>query len=655
MENDFEFYDLVRYEDKLYVIVEDEYLDEGKLGVAPEENLQPGVDDYDEEPKIIWLPPEKLEKVQPVKADRATVQAFFRLEKSSWDLAREGKYLEWDLLVLSGNIHTFTNCFAEGEPLIITAEDLLAAMERLITTDSFTARKWFDLLCNPDNPIQTEKDDELTSILLGILRHAALLYCHSHAEDVQQMQKWHQHFLKLAATPIDAWDIADPLEYDLFFVIECLADKRDISDGLRSLYLRLLDDENGLQENRRALLRGEIYSQGNKLVSRDWHKVEQALLKAYRLNVGDDNDRTAVLLGNLYSSDNLGAPDYTKAFYYFSAAAAAGNSEARYKLADMYRLGRGTPADPAKAVAILTPLYANALTEQWYGYYSVLPETALLLGYCAREGQGRAKSLRDAYCLFRQAKHAVIQRNKDFRADPDTSTLAAIDRALEELLHIYSPLSENRTGLVGRLRRHRALVRCLADEGDTLLVRTLGSKHAEMRVPRPRFIPLTEHSREVGETVTIAANHQSFVISGLIWDSELGIMQYIRTIEGEESEWYSEWALEGDDTHYALKYMTAECGPYLYPTNPTAYDRFYFPVNLDELPLSPQLRKDLKNLPKQYANKHGEAMNPNHASGSPLWSEDERQAFNRESYALYQRLCQELGEKYQVEYFGDLV
>ena len=308
-----------------------------------------------------------------------------------------------------------------------------------------------------------------------------------------------------------------------------------------------MDTPTETQEESRLYHRGYAYYGGNGVVDCDWHKSAESLQQYYDL-FPNDRELVANSLGYIYYSNRLVQQDYDKAFAFFREAAALGNKEAQYKLSDMYRKGHGTQANGEKAFQRLKPLYGQELDKHRRGHYgSKLADTALRMGYCARDGIGRERNLRGAYCLFLQAKNAILVRRAKHDHFGDKTVEANIDRAISELADDYSPGNESYIGLVGKTDEGGSLQRCLADDDDTLLLRSVNDRTAEMRLPRQRFSPITEQAHDVGDTVTVIKGNMSAVICSASWHFNRGTMSYLLTIDGKESgKWYFEWELKSE-------------------------------------------------------------------------------------------------------------
>lgn len=611
----------MRYQGQLYEVYSH---DDHYLWALPEAIASSTAQDRYDCTNRISIPLNLAEKLPPIKADYDTVLACFRLDTTPWDLARDGKY-------------PFSPDSATIAP---TIADILVSADRLRTADFSTLCAWERYFERKAILIQKEAMEATALLLLRLFSSAQRLTENGQHKD--KYQKLYQQLMGNAAKPLSDWSIASAFYLGTFDYIEDIANQHPISAEMRELYVRLLDDESDRDEHQRTLYRGKAYLHGTSVIPNDWHKAERALLKSYDLNSGSDKAETALLLGHLYSSSDH--PDLEKAFHYYHEAATTGNREARYQVAEAYFQGRGVPADHDQVMAWLNPLYQEMLA--WYqreGYCNVFVEAALRLGYCARDGIGRKKSLRDAYCLFLQAKNAIRvrqQTRQDQENQPDNDFArerllaqdrlveSTIDRALTDLLQIYSPAQEQFTGLIGRVRStsergqslpclakasKEPLVRCLYDDGTMLLVRTVDAERREEHLAKEDFVPLAEHAHEVGDTVTLSDYYEHSrpaTIVGVSWDAERGVVQYELAINGKMSEdTYSDWSFEAEGTKYAFNYMFFDgFGTCLFAANRAAVERWITAADFNTLPLSPELEEQLTELVSQEVERYAEQL-----------------------------------------------
>jgi hypothetical protein len=96
---------------------------------------------------------------------------------------------------------------------------------------------------------------------------------------------------------------------------------------------------------------------------------------------------------------------------------------------------------------------------------------------------------------------------------------------------------------------------------------------------------------------------------------------------------------------YQMKYMFDwESDVCLWSTNDPTRNKYGYPVNLEQLTISEDLRATLRRL----IDKHDEALNWENPAGDLLWTTEQIEAFIREAEEGYHRLCDELRDEYEI-------
>lgn len=636
--DELEYLDFVKFNQQLYCVIEikPDYPHKGMIGIADRDYACKELCTVDDPDKLSWLPVQKAEKLEPVSVNQEILRSFFRLEHSAWELASKGLF-------------PFDESSA---PYQVTKDDMIQMLKRFPEMDEVTRTALWKLA---DHQVlyRSSKTDELEKLFYSNMCDVMAFFDPEEADPniTRDLAKWIS--ANINCTPSNAVIPEDFAQYVCRFIHnEAVA--HPVSDGLRALYIRLLDTPTRHSEEWRLYERGYAYYGGNKVVPCDWEKSAESLLAYYALHT-DDQAEIANSLGYIYASDRLGKPDYEQAFRYFEEAAQNGSTEATYKLSDLYRKGLGTRPDHDKALALLKPVYEHELTLHRKGHYgSNLADIALRMGYCARDGIGRDVCLRDAYCLFMQAKNAIAVRRIKYDHFGDGTVENNIDRALAELSRVYSPSNENYAGLIGYLPESRALFRCISDDGHQLILKSISDDVKEAKYPKDDFTPITEHSRTAGDTVTILKGQKAAVVSRVIWHTNRGTLSYLLKIDGRESnKWYFEWELVPNQTPlYEMKFMFDwGSGTCLWSANDAAIERYNYPVDLLKLPLSGELLKRLEVL----VNRHDEALDWDDPAGDLLWNEDQQKEFTKEALKAYREVCLELGPKYHIVTFKSMI
>jgi len=101
---------------------------------------------------------------------------------------------------------------------------------------------------------------------------------------------------------------------------------------------------------------------------------------------------------------------------------------------------------------------------------------------------------------------------------------------------------------------------------------------------------------------------------------------------------------------YKLKFMFDwGSGVCLWSANKKAEERFGdYPIPCSELPVSLDLKKKLERLIEW----HDEALNWNEPSGDLLWNDAQVNDFLLVAKDLYQELCDEMSDNYEIEFMS---
>lgn len=102
---------------------------------------------------------------------------------------------------------------------------------------------------------------------------------------------------------------------------------------------------------------------------------------------------------------------------------------------------------------------------------------------------------------------------------------------------------------------------------------------------------------------------------------------------------------------YSLKFMFDwGSGTCLWSTNDAAREKYGYPVDIEQLPISSELAKSLIEL----ADKHDEALDWDCPNNDLLWNEEQVKLFLQNARRYYERLCEEIGEEYSIEFWDGM-
>lgn len=188
---------------------------------------------------------------------------------------------------------------------------------------------------------------------------------------------------------------------------------------------------------------------GSNIYEQDWQESEKYLL---RMLEESEDACAAGSLGYIayYGRTNGGVPDYEKALKYFSIAALADNSEAKYKLCDLLLAGKGFPVKmPHLAESVLRGLYCRLGPEFLDGSYGCeFADVAIRLGriYMAW-AESNEEAVKTAYAYFLIGRRALELRMQKKRQFGDESVMRRLLPDLEKAKALYHEL-EAKQGIV---------------------------------------------------------------------------------------------------------------------------------------------------------------------------------------------------------------
>lgn len=417
--NTLDYGDYVSADGKLYVVYGTDYKNHTASLVSIELLDQCAHDEEQMEANTVVVPVRKIEKVAPVHVDKSVIQAFFRLEVTPWALVAENKY-------------PFSHSTGKYD---VTEDDLLCFLDKLknINSDLFLM-EWDNCFNSPDLtsfarwPKQTEPGFSFYFLCTQVRNMIDWIDSETLSDDWSYIYELRDGYLKSKGHPIADAVIPDEFKGDLLADIEQYAERHEITDDIRANYETLLEEVATIDGEYGLKHKAYAYYGGNRVVSCDWKKSEEALLQAFDI-AGDPY--VANSLGYIYYSDRLGKPDYNKAFYYFNYASSYGVIEATYKLSDLYRHGHGTDQNPEEAWHLLSVLYNH--TDKRHITKGKYPDICLRIGYCYRDGIGVDKDLTKAMEFFEKAKKGITARIKKNKGFGDEQVLKNILCAIEEV------------------------------------------------------------------------------------------------------------------------------------------------------------------------------------------------------------------------------
>ena len=355
---------------------------------------------------------DEIELLKPYCADQETVRKLFRLEVMAWELAKEGKY----------------PFVYDSDSILIDEQDFKCFYKRLKDDEVYDLDAWHKAFIEMKFAFcQKETEPGMTIGTLWSIFQKDLGYLDMDESTADYYLSWLKIYEANKNKPLSEIELDEKQKKEFCDYME-LYDRYPSAEQIKA-YRKFLDKLVDSGERKAIETKAWGSYGGNELLECDWKEAERCLLKMYEANV--DKANAANALGYIYYSNRLGEPDYEKAFRFFSEAAKEDITEAKYKLADMYRKGHGTEKDTDKAFRTYMKLYNWQEAEYEKGAVNDLADIALRLGYCYENGEGVGKDLIKARYYFVKAEEAVKLRINCGGKFGDEVVFNNIQKALE--------------------------------------------------------------------------------------------------------------------------------------------------------------------------------------------------------------------------------
>ncbi len=257
-------------------------------------------------------------------------------------------------------------------------------------------------------------------------------YC---IDELKKLQQRINNYSLNKGKPHDQWILTEGQKMDfLYFYNEDTLAEADAVD--QQIYKKILI-EFAEKDNLYALrtLGYACYGNDNPVFACDWNKSRECFLKLMNLANGRDQAMYANTLGYIYyyGRCNNGVPQYDEAYKYFSLSAFYGYYEARYKVADMIRDGKGIFKNEEAAFRMYSELYDDNYERFIHNDDCVLSDVALRIASCYQHGTGTYQNLMTAYYYYLIAKLAIDERMKKSNFFGLTTVSASIRTGLSEV------------------------------------------------------------------------------------------------------------------------------------------------------------------------------------------------------------------------------
>ena len=323
--------------------------------------------------------------------------------------------------------------FRPEETLTLTLRDVISALKKIKETEpdnKTILEEWYNPLCNMifniHDAVVYEKTPRSVETLPGLCVRGDMLDMIFESDILTKIDSDGHSILLVLDGLIERAEqhLANeklPLMKRKFSKVEMerYVDYMTEGDHLKKcskkaleLYKKIVSQlcENGSEAGLRAKAYG-CYG-GDRAFPCDWKEALEGLLILYGMT---GRPEYANSLGYIYYYGRCsnGKPNYEKAFRYFSAGAAGGFFESRYKIADMFANGYCVPKNEETAYTIVNELYNNTfelIAEEKFNCN--FADVALRLGGYFENGTGCSENGYLAYLLYMQASFAIKKRSK---------------------------------------------------------------------------------------------------------------------------------------------------------------------------------------------------------------------------------------------------
>ena len=210
--------------------------------------------------------------------------------------------------------------------------------------------------------------------------------------------------------PFTKWEFPYPIKEDYIdYIYEKEGEREEISEEEKELFHRYVEEMIALHNITALKAKGFLSYGGSSLYPCDWQVSRDCLQKAFELS---QDPTYANALGYIYYYGRCNGfkPEYEKAFPYFVYGYIHKLYESTYKLADMYKGGKGVVQSTETYRKIIEELYGYALGDLCNGEDKKFADVALRMGGVYEDVYG---DLQRAYGCYLQADYALKRRMEE--------------------------------------------------------------------------------------------------------------------------------------------------------------------------------------------------------------------------------------------------
>ena len=226
--------------------------------------------------------------------------------------------------------------------------------------------------------------------------------------------------------PVDEWKLS---ELQKNMILEHFVNSPDNVPRSKVPLFRKIVNEKCEKNDQLALhIKGYSCYGGDKIFECDWEESRKCITKLFEM-VGDPYYANTLGYIYYYGRCNGGAPEYEKAFQYFSVGAAFDVTESMYKQADMFLGGKGCIKSPQTFDHIINKLYVDARPKFCHGEDSKFADIALRKA----SSMERAEDYENAFYYYLEADCAIKKRLKKSTFFGDKTVQEKITKSIEEI------------------------------------------------------------------------------------------------------------------------------------------------------------------------------------------------------------------------------
>lgn len=387
--------------------------------------------------------PSILTLVPPVSLDEEGLKELCRFEKTPDELRN---HLKWAKLQTEAH-YQMGLCDLEAALSSILAhggEESEDAREWYFLTfgdlsDSLGVWDYFEHLAEPDpeEPEPIMGVPSAWSLFMDIYDELEDRYEAEHADaaSFEEMLGWISAYRADRTKPLAERTFTEKQKQEFLSLWDMDQVELTGTPEIRELYVKIVN-ELAAKDDPAALAQKAYasYGEGKAGFPQDWKASRECLL---RLEEIAPSATFANTLGYLayYGRCTDGVPDYDEAFRWFTIGAAGGVYESRYKLADLFRDGKGCPKDPEIAHRMIMELFQDNLGHFCSGEArSKFADIALRAGNLERDGVGCTPTREETYAYYLMAKAAIRMRRLAQDCYGDSTVEEHIDEGMKAVL-----------------------------------------------------------------------------------------------------------------------------------------------------------------------------------------------------------------------------